>query len=768
MVNRISTSAFYNLNLSNLGKIQKNVYLHSFQGTTGLIGENYACLGSNTYNLLTFENQQSTTNQFITNNTTTKTYVDSSYKALESVQTAITDFQSALNTFYQLDLSNLTPDYAYLDTTDANATVESCASNTGDLTFNMAAGTISAGESIFKDTKAGSTISLDIDTAQANKFRHYVTNSSGEVLMRDTAVPPNEIYVDAEDMTSQTGYSPVWESEIDDSLAKTYYVTSVSADGKTITVSELTPVTSSLTVHSTPENLATPSILNAYPDANTPEYTASSSNVTSETFSGVNVNFLTTKNVDSETISKITSIQQEAFNTLKSVIDVLNNTKIGNHYLFGGGNDNNQPVNFPFDTLEEFQAYYNGTTTTVPQTAAANMADFEVFFKNTGGELTLSRDLNANDIGYITSVDPIVLDTLNASSTITGNIGLDASKNTITCQNKGSFSHIGAGDTIILDYETVTDNGIDPPVTTEGANNGVYYVDYVSEDGRTIYLKSDAQLTTSETVSAGVSGDDTTSLSISRSVPIGTNINLNGVDGIASEYTVLGIENDGKTLKVKTEWNAWNSFYPAVTFDETSAGIDYNNLSISASSYYEGSNLETTHRIDSNQTVSVGYNGDNPVFEKIFRALSTLCQDNIIDETNPYDPNNFYTNALTGDFVAGQTYPLSIDGTRTQTRVDFCADLLQDAISHSNTNNTENKTDLTKLLYSTSLTQVKVDRKQTELKALVDNLTDYISSIENTDKTAAITALQQDYTNLEIAYNVTSTIMQLSLANYLK
>ena len=92
----------------------------------------------------------------------------------------------------------------------------------------------------------------------------------------------------------------------------------------------------------------------------------------------------------------------------------------------------------------------------------------------------------------------------------------------------------------------------------------------------------------------------------------------------------------------------------------------------------------------------------------------------------------------------------------------------QNAISHSNTNNTENKTDLTKLLYSTSLTQVKVNNKQTELEALVDNLTDYISNIENTDKTAAITALQQDYTNLEIAYNVTSTIMQLSLANYLK
>jgi len=62
-------------------------------------------------------------------------------------------------------------------------------------------------------------------------------------------------------------------------------------------------------------------------------------------------------------------LQAQAFSALKMLVDSLN-TFANGKYLFGGGVSNEPPVNFPFKTLDEFQAYYDGMNIKYPSLAA--------------------------------------------------------------------------------------------------------------------------------------------------------------------------------------------------------------------------------------------------------------------------------------------------------------------------------------------------------------------------------------------------------------
>src|SRR5574344_1381925 len=97
---------------------------------------------------------------------------------------------------------------------------------------------------------------------------------------------------------------------------------------------------------------------------------------------------------------ELKTVQNLAFTTMKAMVDSLN-TFTNGKYLFGGGVASQAPISFPFDTLEDFQKYYDGTNITFPNNASANLSDHKVTGDKTG-DITLDITAGTNQ-GSITA-----------------------------------------------------------------------------------------------------------------------------------------------------------------------------------------------------------------------------------------------------------------------------------------------------------------------------------------------------------------------------
>ena len=86
-------------------------------------------------------------------------------------------------------------------------------------------------------------------------------------------------------------------------------------------------------------------------------------------------------------------LQSSAFRGMVGMINYLN-TEADGRFVFSGGRIDTPPTEFPYSTLEQFQAAYNGATITFPTTRAANLEDFSL--NKDGNEqtnwLTFQRD----------------------------------------------------------------------------------------------------------------------------------------------------------------------------------------------------------------------------------------------------------------------------------------------------------------------------------------------------------------------------------------
>ncbi|MFR1032399.1 MAG: hypothetical protein ACLSE6_07760 [Alphaproteobacteria bacterium] len=72
---------------------------------------------------------------------------------------------------------------------------------------------------------------------------------------------------------------------------------------------------------------------------------------------------------------ELRQLQNSAFSALKMLVDSLN-TFANGKYLFGGGVSSQAPVDFPFSTLDEFQAYYDGLNIQYPSNSSADLSNF--------------------------------------------------------------------------------------------------------------------------------------------------------------------------------------------------------------------------------------------------------------------------------------------------------------------------------------------------------------------------------------------------------
>ena len=431
--------------------------------------------------------------------------------------------------------------------------------------------------------------------------------------------------------------------------------------------------------------------------------------------------------MSSEQYQTMQQLQQSAFTTMMAIVDSLN-TFANGKYLFGGGVSTQAPVDFPFQTLEEFQAYYNGSSITYPGNAAAQLSSWEVDGSQTGS-ITLERDDTMSDRATITANGGSFLTTkVTAGAEATGNLSFYADDNTIKATQYGAFNNLSAGDTLVI-------GGNDA-----GGNAKAYVIKSVSEDGKTITVE-DTNGGIAEDMEIANGGD----LTFSSSFPVGTVVNMDGFgSNISPQVQVTGISDDGTQLYVTVD----TSRFPANGEAQTFAADG--NWSMTSESYYQGGDLSSEHRISENQSITMDITAADPAFEKIFRALGEIAQGNL---TTSLDPT------------------MEIDGTidfdNTATRVEDALNLISEALFNGGKSTSASNGDLYTI-------QAKIDshlvilNQTAENQTLVkNNLENSITSLKSVDKDeAALQAVLASY-NLQASYAVMQMAMSTTILDYL-
>lgn len=416
-------------------------------------------------------------------------------------------------------------------------------------------------------------------------------------------------------------------------------------------------------------------------------------------------------------------IQRLAFSTMQMLTDSLNVSANGK-YLFGGGNSDQAPVNFPFKTLEEFQAYYDGTNIKYPSNSSANLSNRTINADSTG-DLTLSLTNGNNGVIKAEKAGGFLTEAVTANKETTGTLTFNSDKNTIQATEYGAFATLKAGDTLVLGDAGAT-------------HDGSYIIKSVSEDGKTITLEDSTPIRADDQIVDGGGAK------FSTSFPVGSVVEMNGFDkNIAPRVQVTGVSADGSELYVTVDPER----FPAT--DTTIAAS--NKWSLSTESYYQGGDFSAEKMITQNQSLTMDIKGNNGAFEKLFRALGEMAQGNIVDTRNPSE-----------DFAGliNDNNPVDI--------VDKVVSLVQSAEYNSGNANGEVNSDIYTVTAKLSANMVVLNNADTNLKLVANNLESSVQSLKNVDQTEASVKALMALNNLQASYQVLQSMMNVSLLNYLK
>lgn len=430
-------------------------------------------------------------------------------------------------------------------------------------------------------------------------------------------------------------------------------------------------------------------------------------------------------NVDKATALK--DLQNTAFATILALTDSLNISANGK-YLFGGGNATNAPVQFPFRTLDEFQAYYDGINIKYPTSASANLSNMKFTAEDTGA-LTISK-VEGNRYSISTEKAGGFLNKVaEGSAKTTGDVTFSSDKNTITATEYNAFRSIKAGDTLVVGRGG------------DGSDDLSLIVKSVSDDGKTITFEDiDGHKIPASADGKIANGEN---LTFSTSLPVGAVINMNGMDNnVAERVQVVSVNTDG-SLNVTADPNHFNA--DTVTIPASSK------WEMNTTSYYQGGTLDTERRISGHQSIMMDVNAGDGAFEKLFRVLGQIAQGNMVD-----------TRDLSQEFD-GLIDPSAADKT-----FDSVIELLQSAINNSGDLNPTTNSSLSGVSAKLSSDYVALSNNTESLSLASTNLENSVDELKTVDQTeAAIKALTAS-TNLQASYSVLSNIMNLSLVNYLK
>ncbi len=254
--------------------------------------------------------------------------------------------------------------------------------------------------------------------------------------------------------------------------------------------------------------------------------------------------------------AEINNLQLSAFNLMKSMETYLN-IQADNGYIFSGGETDTAPVEIAWNTLEEFQAMFDGNFTTYPTTAAANLSSYDVPDSITDGVILSSEEIVVDDTTAATGTGNITITNdgyLEGSATTTGDITFQG--NRIIAEEMGAFDIYKVGDTFRI-------NGTGAP---PAGNDGLYTVQGTSEDGSYLTLTTsvvnqvipdgagvEVEMETTIDGRYILSHIDAESLGAFSDLKEGSVVTIGGTGENNGVFYISNISSDGRTITVLGE-----------------------------------------------------------------------------------------------------------------------------------------------------------------------------------------------------------------------
>ncbi len=236
------------------------------------------------------------------------------------------------------------------------------------------------------------------------------------------------------------------------------------------------------------------------------------------------------ENPTEEELLALQNVQEAAFEAM-SLIAYYLNTQVDGNYVFGGGKTTTAPVDFPYTTLEEFQAVYDGDVLTYPTSYSASLSQMSTSADVLGG-ITIEQEFQ--------TLDP---ETVVYQGSVDNQMTFDAATQSLSA-DPDTFNGIFPGDQII--------------VQGTAGNNQTLTVRSVSEDGSTLTF---AETIADETIA------DSSNVSITKgswvfmsSTDLTTGITTNSLTGRPGSFSDLetgkkvlisGTDNNNGYLTVK-------------------------------------------------------------------------------------------------------------------------------------------------------------------------------------------------------------------------
>lgn len=503
--------------------------------------------------------------------------------------------------------------------------------------------------------------------------------------------------------------------------------------------------------------------------------------------------------------TRVKTVQDQAFRTLKSLEDLLN-IDIDGRFQFSGARVTTEPVDFGLTTVSAFQTKYDGAKVTYPTTRDAHLSDLSldqnsagrtdwlVFDDNNAGVSTVTASTaqfgnvkvgstititgtNNNNGTYTVSavnsptntVITIVSEEFETQAASAGtvtfrdpndvNVTLSASSGTLAFTgNVGTTA-----DTVVYTDELLDGLTVGASFTVSGtanaANNKTFTVSAIDTTTNTISITP--QRFTDEGAAGSEFFDKTAGLGTITYADVGTADTItSSVAGFFSNLKAgMQVTLSGATPGANDATHtiaSVSSDGTALTLTSAStltAGVDGGTPrfittlaggTIATNSYYSGDTVSLKHRVSKVRDFDVDLTAVNPTFEKVIRAVSIILQG-----------------------VYGTEGGLDNNSDRVGDALFLIESALERTVSGTPPFGTELSGNLEQVQIDLAFDQILLKNTTDFNKKFIGFLDVSIADVENADPAESIARLLEEQRALEVSFQAFARIRQLSLVNFI-
>lgn len=184
-----------------------------------------------------------------------------------------------------------------------------------------------------------------------------------------------------------------------------------------------------------------------------------------DTISNFKDRLSTFRSGNSKLQGNVEDVQEWAYRALVDMRAFLS-TKVDGQYLFSGGRTSTEPVQLPTDSLEEFQAMFDGYTRTVPTTRSPNLTDLHLTATDTGN-VTFTAATGLIKAADAKAFNKIPTDTLVKFTNTTSN---NANYNVSHAVTNRAGNALGEGTAAAASFITYSNTSVTPSTITNILN----------------------------------------------------------------------------------------------------------------------------------------------------------------------------------------------------------------------------------------------------------------------------------------------------------